>query len=227
MPRVTITVPDLVPQPYRFPLDTDRVTLGRGGDSDLVIESGSVSVRHAEMRRVSGGFELRDLGSTNGLKQHGTKKEVVRLADGDSVTVGDVLFEFSLTSEELTELAKETPAPSDQPPIGLPPMAETGPLEEKKSARRAEQEQPVVVVGGNGFAWVLLFLILAVFGFGAGMMVRHQKETGSSLIDGIKQRFSAPAAPVVPAPVTSPSDDANELADPAPTVNETPANSPE
>ena len=68
MPRVTITVPEKTAQPYRFHLDSEVVTLGRGSDNDIAIDSGSVSVKHAEMRRTVGCFELRDAGSTNGIK---------------------------------------------------------------------------------------------------------------------------------------------------------------
>jgi pSer/pThr/pTyr-binding forkhead associated (FHA) protein len=56
MPRVTITVPDRTPQPYRFQLDRRVVSLGRGSDNDIAIDCGSVSVRHAEMVRVDGGY---------------------------------------------------------------------------------------------------------------------------------------------------------------------------
>ena len=63
MPRVTITVPDRNPQPYRFQLDRQAVNMGRGSDNDIVIEDGSVSVRHAVMERIEGGYQLRDLGT--------------------------------------------------------------------------------------------------------------------------------------------------------------------
>ena len=61
MPRVTITVPEKNAQPYRFQLDRPVVSLGRGSENDIAIESGSVSVHHAEMRRIEGGYELRDI----------------------------------------------------------------------------------------------------------------------------------------------------------------------
>ena len=51
MPRVTITVPDKNAQPYRFQMDREVVTLGRGSENDIAIESGSVSLYHAEMHR--------------------------------------------------------------------------------------------------------------------------------------------------------------------------------
>lgn len=88
MPRVIITVPEKNAQPYRFQLDRKVVSLGRGSDNDIVIESGSVSGKHAEMHRVEGGYELADLGSTNGIKYNGTRKNVVKLRPGMTVKLG-------------------------------------------------------------------------------------------------------------------------------------------
>jgi pSer/pThr/pTyr-binding forkhead associated (FHA) protein len=196
MPRVTITVPEKTPQPYRFQLDRKSVTLGRGSDNDIAIDCGSVSVKHAEMRRVDGGYELRDLGSTNGIKQNGERREVIRLRNGQAVTLGDVEFDFLLTDEELDALAAEkSDAPMELPPLkDLPPEPDTEDLEPDESS-------------GGGFGMVLLFLILAAAAFAAGMAVRYQKETGDSWLDAVKARMSAPAAPAPAADEAAPGEE--------------------
>ena len=71
MPRLTITVPDQVAQPYRFSLERQIVHFGRGDDNDVHIDSGSVSSEHCVMERIIGGYVLKDLGSTNGIKLNG------------------------------------------------------------------------------------------------------------------------------------------------------------
>ena len=206
MPRVTITVPEKTPQPYRFQLDRQVVSLGRGSENDIAIDSGSVSVHHAEMRRIEGGYELLDVGSTNGIKLDGVRHEVIPLRSGATVKIGDVSFDFLLADEELEALAREKPA--GPPPISreleLPPLA-AKPLPQHASYAPAPS-------GGNGFGAVLLFVILAAAAFFAGLAVRHQKETGASLIEAIQARAAvnttpatpatpaAPAAPVEPAP---------------------------
>ena len=101
MPRVTITVPEKTPQPYRFQIDRQSVTLGRGSENDIAIDCGSISVKHAEMLRVEGGYELRDVGSTNGIKLDGERMDVIRLRSGLGVKLGDVSFDFLLSDEEL------------------------------------------------------------------------------------------------------------------------------
>lgn len=202
MPRVTITVPEKNPQPYRFQLDRTSVSLGRGSDNDIPIDCGSVSVKHAEMRRVEGGYELRDLGSTNGLKVDGERESVVELHSGMTVKLGDVDFEFQLSDEELEVLAGENPAGGDDGP----------PDESDAPGRPAPRPAagPAVAGGGGGFGMILLFLILAAAAFFAGMAVRYQKDTGGSLIDAIKAKNEkTPAAkPADPAPAPAPADGA-------------------
>lgn len=191
MPRVTITVPEKTPQPYRFQLDRQVVSLGRGSENDIPIDCGSVSVKHAEMLRVDGGYEVRDVGSTNGIKLDGERREVIPLKSGMTVKLGDVSFDFTLSDEEQEALAKEKSsgetAIQQKPEAGdidLPPA-------------RAASRKPVMVndTSGGGFGMILLFLILAAAAFLAGMAVRFQKETGASLLEAVnsKSEQSAPA----------------------------------
>ena len=109
MPRVIITAPDQTPQPYRFQLDRQAVQMGRGSENDIAINCGSVSVNHAVMERVEGGYQIRDLDSTNGTKLDGSRMPIIPLRDGLSVKLGDVSFDFSLTDEEKQALAREKP----------------------------------------------------------------------------------------------------------------------
>lgn len=183
MPRVTITVPDKKSQPYRFALDRKSVSLGRGSENDIVIDCGSVSVRHAVMERGKGGYRLRDLGSTNGTKIDGKAKDSIDLFSDAPVKLGDVRFDFTLTDEEEATLRKERP--SDDSPI-------TREKEEDREAPRrkpAPVRKPVVVSqpsGGASFVMTLLFLILAAGSFFVGMSLRHSKETGNPLTQSMK-----------------------------------------
>ncbi len=193
MPRVTITVPDRTAQPYRFQLDRKVVTLGRGEENDIMIDSGSVSVHHAEMRRVDGGYELHDTGSTNGVKLDGERYSNLPLRNGMTAHIGDAAFDFLLSDEELSVLSGEkstgvTPVAreSDLPPAPKPPA--------RQVYAPARQE-------GGGFIAILLFLILAAAAFFAGLAVRYQKETGGSLIHAISSKPAVAPAPAQPAPV--------------------------
>jgi pSer/pThr/pTyr-binding forkhead associated (FHA) protein len=216
MPRVTITAPDKNAQPYRFQLDREIVTIGRGGENDIVVDSGSVSTSHAEMRRVRGGYELADIGSTNGLKGDGARYESVPLHQGSSVQIGDVTFDFSLAEDELVLLAgeaKQFAAPS-LPAASFTPAA----LPQAQPQARPVPRREVIVMNerkSGGFFMTLVLLIFALAAFGVGASVRHQKDTGGSLFERVKAKFlvekkapapSAVAAPAAetPAPETPP-----------------------
>ena len=226
MPRVIITVPEKTPQPYRFPLDRYAVSLGRGSENDIVMDCGSVSVKHAEMRRVDGGYELRDLGSTNGIKLDGERGEVIVLHSGMTVKLGDVAFDFLLSEEEQEELAREqpatTPVPEESGKSGpkLPPLKEETP-----------RPRPMLVpvrAGGGDSKIIVVWTLLVVAAFFVGIAVRFKKETGGSLLDAMKtkrQTLSVPikAAAVVPAaPETPPVPETPAMPE-TPAAPETPA----
>ncbi|HSP41467.1 MAG TPA: FHA domain-containing protein [Luteolibacter sp.] len=219
MPRVIITVPGSTPQPYLFQLDRKSVTLGRGSINDIVVDCGSVSVKHAEMRRVEGGYELRDLGSTNGLKIHGETRETVPLHDGETVWMGDVSFEFTLNAEELEALGHERPL--EESPIIREPVetlaeepAESGETEEyiadeseadeePEPKRKAPRRKPKPMVTGLpqgspfGCVWLFWTLLIAVIAFCAGMMLRYEREHSDPWWKAVRERF-------VPTPQKSP-----------------------
>jgi hypothetical protein len=204
MPRVTITVPEKNAQPYRFQLDRQVVTLGRGSDNDIAIDSGSVSVKHAEMRRVGGGYVLRDLGSTNGIKLDNQRGEEIQLLHGISLKLGDVIFDFTLTQEELEELARETKTlglpGTGGPPVLWEPEKSTSrlpPLREEAPRQMAmlEPEPESVATSGGGTMLILLVVLLALAAFGIGMAIRFQSATGGSLMDAIKAKQAPYAAP--------------------------------
>jgi hypothetical protein len=108
MPRVTLTVPENSPQPYRFDLKREVVTIGRNPENDIVVGSGSVSGKHAEMLRVEGGYQLIDVGSTNGIKIDGIRHQQADLHTGMVVKLGDVEFGFTLNEDELAVLSSES-----------------------------------------------------------------------------------------------------------------------
>ncbi|MCU0795243.1 MAG: FHA domain-containing protein [Akkermansiaceae bacterium] len=179
MPRVTITVPERNSQPYRFNLERKSVSLGRGSENDIVIDCSSVSVHHAVMERIEGGYQLRDLGSTNGTKSGGQTKEIIPLTDGARAKLGDVSFDFSLTADEQLALSKE--APGKESPVIKEDAVETPP-----APRRVPHRPAVAPVAqpdpAGAFFMTLVFLVLAVGAFYIGMSLRYSKShPGSSL----------------------------------------------
>lgn len=188
MPKVTITVPEQTPQPYRFQLDREIVTLGRGADNDIVIDSGSVSVIHAEMHRVQGGYELRDLESTNGISLDGERMEVVSLKTGGDVKLGEVSFEFALTGHEIEVLRSENTLP-----VAQLVSVEPSPVPKVVVKDTADEEDEEETGTGAGFGKILVLLFLVIVAFGVGLGVRYHKETGRSFLEDVRARHAAAA----------------------------------
>jgi hypothetical protein len=76
-----------------FPLNADRMTIGRRPDSDIFLDDVTVSRDHALLVRRSGDYYLDDLGSLNGTYVNRHRIESHRLEDGDELQVG----KFKLT----------------------------------------------------------------------------------------------------------------------------------
>lgn len=86
----TLTLPNGVP----LELGSRTWVVGRHPECDVVLADPEVSRRHVELRPVVGGYDLVDLGSSNGTKVGGQDVTRHRLADGDLVHVGSTELAF-------------------------------------------------------------------------------------------------------------------------------------
>jgi len=74
----------------------DRLTLGRAGDNDIVLDSLFVSSHHAVVERHAGDrVRLRDLGSANGTYLAGDPVSSAELAPGTELAIGPYLLKYS------------------------------------------------------------------------------------------------------------------------------------
>jgi FHA domain/Double zinc ribbon len=72
----------------KYALDETLVTAGRHPDSVIFLDDITVSRRHAEVRHVDGGYEVKDVGSLNGTYLNRERVETARLSDGDELQIG-------------------------------------------------------------------------------------------------------------------------------------------
>jgi len=77
-----------------FPLDHDRMTIGRRPDSDVFLDDVTVSRDHALVVRRGDELHLDDLGSLNGTYVNRRRIESHHLADGDELQVGKYKLTF-------------------------------------------------------------------------------------------------------------------------------------
>lgn len=91
-----------------YPVASALVTIGRAPANDVVVNEQAVSRFHARLHRVAGGFEIEDVGSTNGTWLKGQKVKRTLLPIGQTVTLGN----STLRLREAAAPAPEEPAPS-------------------------------------------------------------------------------------------------------------------
>jgi hypothetical protein len=70
-------------------LAEDVTTIGSVAGNTVVLADPAVSRKHAGIRRVDGGYELADFGSTNGVYVNGHKVPKKTLEAGDIIRVGN------------------------------------------------------------------------------------------------------------------------------------------
>jgi diguanylate cyclase (GGDEF)-like protein len=79
----------------RYELASDgEIVIGRGADSDIQIDRDSVSRKHAKVQRAGSGWQVVDLGSTNGSYVNDGQITECALRDGDLLKIGNAIFKY-------------------------------------------------------------------------------------------------------------------------------------
>ena len=71
-----------------FPIDSDRMTIGRNPDAEVFLDDVTVSRTHALLVRRRDGLYIDDLGSLNGTYVNRRRSESHKLLDGDELQIG-------------------------------------------------------------------------------------------------------------------------------------------
>jgi pSer/pThr/pTyr-binding forkhead associated (FHA) protein len=71
-----------------FPVEGERITVGRRPDSDIFLDDVTVSRDHALLVKRGDGWFIDDLGSLNGTYVNRQRIESHRLNDGDELQIG-------------------------------------------------------------------------------------------------------------------------------------------
>ncbi|HWH95699.1 MAG TPA: trypsin-like peptidase domain-containing protein [Baekduia sp.] len=94
---------------------TDRAVIGRGDDADVHVDDPKASRHHAEIVRGADGWQIRDLGSSNGTYVNGRRisAEGLQLHHGDVVRVGK--REATVVLPDVTVLDRPDSVPDGEP----------------------------------------------------------------------------------------------------------------
>lgn len=74
--------------PFQFVLDTEKISIGRHPDSELLLDDITVSRRHAVIEFVDSAVSISDVGSLNGTYVNKKRTESTQLGNGDEVQIG-------------------------------------------------------------------------------------------------------------------------------------------
>jgi serine phosphatase RsbU (regulator of sigma subunit) len=87
-----------------YKLDREVTVIGRNPDCDIVLAPKSVSRKHAAIVRKSGGFELKDMGSTRGTFVNGQRlAQPILLQDGNTLQIGELLLCYNSRVVQIEE----------------------------------------------------------------------------------------------------------------------------
>ena len=79
-------------QRREFPIGRGTTRIGRKDDCEIRIPVAEVSRHHAELHHRDDGLELQDLGSANGTYVNNKRVTKQKLAPGDHLVIGPVVF---------------------------------------------------------------------------------------------------------------------------------------
>ncbi len=88
------------------------MVVGRAAECEISIPTEEVSRRHAQLRTVSDGIHVEDLGSANGTFINGERVKQGVLMPGDELRLDTVRFTLIVPGQELQQAAQKTSAPS-------------------------------------------------------------------------------------------------------------------
>ncbi len=102
-----------------FSIEQETVSIGRDPSNDICIDNPVISRHHAKLEQVAHGYEIVDLGSTNGLSYEQMQVSKMLLADGDVLCITEeISLAFNITVAEPQAPAVATPAPREAAPPG-------------------------------------------------------------------------------------------------------------
>ena len=141
----------------RVTLSAASYSLGRRPDMDLQLDDGMTSGSHAKLQSEDGGWEIVDLGSSNGTQLNGTRVTSARLSPGDLVQIGGSRFIFD--GDSAPAAAPVADARTAAPVVAADELA----LVEKMRdhADRIRNEVGKVIVGQRDVLDQVLMCILA------------------------------------------------------------------
>lgn len=91
-----------------IPLDGATIVIGRDATCNARLNSIEVSRRHCSLTPLAGELEVKDLGSTNGIRINGRPVGWGRVRPGDELTIGSIRYQLEAGAEPEKNLGDVT-----------------------------------------------------------------------------------------------------------------------
>ena len=138
----------------KFQFDTQRVTIGRGAENDVVLNDAGVSRTHARIERQAAGWMLLDNGSANGTELNGAALDKPsQLRAGDRIGVGPVTFEFAAEADPAETRITAAPRRESETRISAMPAAQARSVDPHAGAAAQKASASAAQVWGQFPLW--------------------------------------------------------------------------
>ena len=148
-----------------YPLDRERMTIGRAEDASISVNHNSVSRLHCEVHALGDGrFEIVDKGSSNGVRVNAVELRRSIIEAGDVIELGDVRFKF----------------------VGAGQVFVPGPNESQQLTAISDREVDLVVNQKKGGLGAYAVPVIGALVVGGGVLIAallYSHRTGSDAID--------------------------------------------
>ena len=139
-----------------FPLDKERLSIGRAPDNDVRIDNLAVSGHHAEVISIHNECFLEDLNSTNGTFVNGKAVQKQALRGGDYITIGKHSLRFysevrASDAEVEKTIAIRRSAPATAPVAAKPMVAGLKVLNGGNAGREMILNKALTKLGKAGY----------------------------------------------------------------------------
>lgn len=132
---------------FEYPLQQDRITIGRSKDCDITLADSTVSRNHAAITKTPEGYVLTDLGSFNGTKVNGVSIQTALLRHEDQIIIGRSRLTFVTGQSEKSFrtdsiiLAPETDTATPHKVVGSSPQTSSADSQQLLVARDSRKSR--------------------------------------------------------------------------------------
>lgn len=139
----------------QYPLNKERISIGRHSDNDITLNDKAISGHHAVIITILHDSYLEDLGSTNGTTVNGRSISKHSLSHGDQITIGrnTLVFESEFGAADFgkTLVPKPEHRPTPVPPAAAKlALGRLHVIDGPNQGKRLQLSKPLTTIGTPG-----------------------------------------------------------------------------